>query len=407
LGGGNGTNSLRFSNCIFSGQGYRATATISSAVDSGGTFTIATQTVHGLAVNDLIAIRDVVTDTDYNNAWRVASISDTSTFVVTSAGTYTTISPGQGTVQSIAAAFYVENDGTYNESVLANCLTTNVAVAPYGTAGYYFDAKRGANEINGWNLTGCWYDGGAIGCLISGKGLSGAPSCYGFSITGGHGSQVTRMLHLDQVSGVTVSDLHAGLTANNYAPTADGIGPACGAYIFAGASPASQGINFANCNLGMPRDAGAWSVSTIMTYGVYADGQVNTLTVTGGILAGSTAPLGFTDITAAQLKALIWKIKPGIASTAIPFTAASTMPTLVSAATITPLIGFDTYHITGATAIDNIANAYHGRELTLLTTSNPALNAGGNPAIAAARTTAAGDMVNLKFSHVTDLWYAR
>lgn len=402
--GGGTSSSLRISDCIFGGGGPQTSLTMTSIADNGATFAVATSGAHGFAVDDLVVIRNSGVAA-YNSMWRISNIGSATIFSVTAAlGAGNVIVSVADCVQSVGAAFLVENSaGTTNECVISNCLTTRVGGAAnlYGTAGMFFDGKRSAvQEINGWEITGCWQDYGAMGILISGTPTSGSCTTYGFTISGGKVSCRTRGIHLDQVLGVSIDGFHANpsvVTSVN-----DGISSACGLYVFGGTNtPSIRGISVTNCHLGVARDFDPTDVGYLSPYGVILDTSMNLISIQGNQIVGSTAPFQLVNTPLAATAT--WRIKDNIASIGVPITDATSMPTITSATSIAATVGYDVFNVSGTTNIATITNGWVGRTVTLCFASALSLATGGNLAVSANRLVKAGDAVSLTFNGTS--WY--
>lgn len=405
--GGGTSSSLRIANCIFGGGGPQTSLTMSSIADNGASFAVATTTPHGFSVDDLVVIRNSGVAA-YNSMWRISNIGSATIFSVTATlGAGNVLVAVADCVQSVGAAFLVENSaGTTNECVISNCLTTRVGGAAnlYGTAGMFFDGKRSAvQEINGWEITGCWQDYGAVGILISGTPVAGgACTTYGFTISGGKVACRTRGIHLDQVLGVSIDGFHANPSV--VTPINDGISSACGLYVYGGAAaPASRGISVTNCHLGVARDFDPSDAGYLSPYGVILDTSMNLISIQGNQIVGSTAPFQLVNTPLAATAT--WRIRDNIASIGVPITDATSMPTLVSATSIAATVGYDTFNVSGTTNIATITNGWVGRTITLCFAGALSLATGGNLAVLANRTVLAGDQVTLTFNGTA--WFAR
>jgi len=392
----------RFDNCLFGGWGPRAQLNIVSITGSGSAFTV-TSAAHGFAAGDLFVIRG--TSTSYDSVWRAASV--TATTLVVSSALVTSVG-AVGTVESVAASFLVENSGgPINEGVISGCFTANQAAAPYGTTGFYFDGKRStSNAIEGWVLSGNWYDGGRTGVLISGTTTGSAPTVYGFKITGGEFSQITRGIHIDQASGIVIDGVQCGASGGT-APADDGVSASAGVYIWAGLTSAlSRGIVIDGSQLGYSRDMTVEPGGTLTKYGVLVDGAVELLTIGDSCqIAGSTAKIG--TINSALANGRHWRIQNplGGVGTTLPIAASAILPTIASASSIAATVGHDHFLISGTTGISSITGGWVGRRITLMFISGLTLGTGGNLAIGSGVAVAAGRTASLWFDGTS--WYVQ
>lgn len=370
--------SLLFSNDGFSGGGPHSKHNISGIASTGANFTVTTSTNHDFAAGDLVVIRGASVAA-YNSTWRVASVT-ANTVVVTS-----TLNPGAatatGTAESVSACVLVGNDdGAINESSFSNCLFAAAGASPYGAAGLYFDGRRSANVLSGWNVTGCYYDYGDIGALIS---AANGPSVRGITLNGGTFIQGTRAVHIDQANSVIVNNIEAGPGT----PADDGISASAAVYVYAGPStPFAQGITIADSLLGMSRDR---VTNNAHKYGLLLDSPgINDLSVTGTKLFGSTAAVGMVNspVAAAQR----WKFQNNqLASGSIPISNTTVIPSVASAATIDiSALPFDVIKVTGTVNIQTITGGWIGREVTVLHDGALTYVTGGN--ISVARAAVAG-----------------
>lgn len=393
-----GGNSHNFSNNIFGGGGPVKTLTLSGITDSGPSFVVFTSTAHGLRFDDLIVIRGCGGGgAPYNSEWRVASVGSTVSFTVTAtttAGNYTAV--GGETVETLTAAFYVDGvTHAANESTISNCLASRVASGgtAYGSVGFYLDGRTGLNTITGWELDNVWGDAGSTGILIAGRTTgSGGNTTYGFTINNPIFAMANRSIQLDQVVGVTISNMLGGLAQATDA--ADGVSAMCALYIYGGAiAPAATGITVTNSHLGRQRDFGLTPTWLPTTYAVVLDGPVDFLSIQGCQLDGQVGLI--VALNGALTDARTWKIKDNLS----PITA----PAVASATSMNLVTGYDTFTITGTTSISTITGGWKERTVALLFQSALSLVTGGNLAIGATRAVLTGQRVELTFNGTS--WY--
>lgn len=392
------TTSLRISNSTFSGGGPQSSFVITGIVSTGANFTV-TAPGHDFAAGDMVVIRGC-TPTSYNNQWRVASVG-ASTIVVTSGS-----NPGptsvNGTAESIATCALVTNaNGACNESSFSNCLFEAVTANRYGSAGLYFDGRRGNTAIGGWNADGNYYDYGSTSLFISGKDAGASnPTTQAVSVTGGVFNGLTRCIHIEGANGTLLSNLDAGGPGGT---TGDAISVVAALYIHAGmAAPKTQGVYASNSFFGMPRNF-TDAASSGYQYGVFLDQVgIQDLSISDCHIFGAIAPIVSNGATLASQR---WRIQDNqLADTTVPIVNTTTLPSVASATTTT--VGFhDVTKITGTTNIQTLNDGWVGRRLTLVFTGALSLTTGGNFAIAANRAVLAGDMITLV--HDGTSWYVR
>lgn len=393
---GNATSNT-FTNCHFGGCGPALSYNISGITSTGANFTVTTSATHALKADDFVVIRGASVAA-YNDMWRIASVTAT-TIVVTSA-----LNPGTatatGTAECVSACFYVDNsNGSCNESMIANCIFETGASPVYGIAGAYFNGRNGTGNtvVQGWTITGCYFDLGMIGLLIASMDANASHqmTAYGFSIGDNVFAGKARAIHLERVGGVTLDNNSLDWPSGSY--VLDKVSAMCGLYIYAGASDAqARGITVRGNNFGWPRDFGYFG-QNFATYGIVLDGAgIQDLVIVGNQIGGTTSPFGLinTPLAAGQR----WKIVGNtLASGALPVNNTTYLVSVASAATVDLSQPYETYKITGTTTITSITGGWIGREIRLLFASDTMLGTGGNLSVIANRHVRAGEVVEVVF----------
>jgi len=393
--------------CAFSGGGPRSKFNVSGIVSTGANFTVTTSVAHDFQAGDFLVLRGC-TPAAYNKLWRIASVGS-STLVVTS-----TANPGptsvNGTAESITACAFISNeDGACNESsiaggVLFEAMQTNL----YGTVGLYFDGRRGTAgaryAMQGWNITGNYYDFGCMGVLLSGTAATASndPTLFGFDVDGTYES-ITRGIHVDQACGITIGRVR-GIA--NQSSANDNLSNSSAIYIYAGPSaPFSQGITINGSNIGQVRSWYTGHGGRCYSNGITLDSPgIDDLTITGATVYGSGSAI--SDVNGAVVTAQRWKIRNNtLASGAWPISNSTIIPQIASATNINIDPFKDVQKITGTTNIQGIAPGWFGKEVTLIFTGALNLVSGGNIAVTANYVVAAGTAVNL-YNDGTS-WYVR
>lgn len=396
------TTSLHISNSGFAGGGPAYRYTTSGGSSTATDFTINVPTGHKFKAGDLIVFRNM-TPSGYNNQFRLASVTATSVTVTS------TLNPGAVTVNGTAefptACGYVTNeDGPVNESSIVGCLFEGFGVNEYGSAALWFNARAGAYEaqqaVSGWRLTGNYYDFGSTGLLLTGARANTGPECSlsGFVASDGIFVQPTRGVHLEQVTGVCLSNFVGGGSTH----TTDKISSDTAIYIYAGdVAPFTQGVSISNSHLGYSRN---WYQDTAKcySYGIILDGQtIQDLSVSNCEIYGNTLSVGETG--SPNQPGNRWRFKNNtVWGASLPL---GVIPSVASGNTINVNPYNDIQKITGTTNIQNINPAVTGQELTLVFVSALSLITGGNLAIAANYAVAAGQLVKLVFDGTS--WYLK
>lgn len=403
------TTSLKMGTCAFAGGGPHSKWNVSGITSTGANFTVTTTATHDFQAGDYLVLRGM-TPSAYNNMWRIASVGAT-TIVVTS-----TANPGtstvQGTAESVSACGYVSNeDGAVNESSITNTLFEALQPNTYGTAGLYFDGRRGIAlgklAISGWTLgAGNYYDYGATGLLISGdKANAGLdPTVSGISVGDATYSSNNRGLLIDQATGINVAvgQMHGVTTLS-----ADDIGHGYnqGILIYAGPSaPFTQGITITGVNAGMPRN---WAAASTLPFnaGIMLDSPgIQDLVVTGCNLFGTTLPVQEFNTPLASTSR--WKFKGNVLNFGTyPPNNTNVVPSVASGASTNIYPYYEAQKITGTTNISNINPVRIGFEVDLLFASALTLLTGGNLAITANYNVLAGQLVRLVCDGTS--WYLK
>lgn len=404
------TTSLKITNCGFAGGGPHSKWSIASIVSGASNFTVTTTATHDFQAGDYLVIRGV-TPTTYNNAWRIESVT-ASTVVVNS-----TLNPGtssvNGTAESMSACGYVSNeDGAANESSITNVLFEAQQPNVYGTVGLYFDGRRGValakSAIAGWNIGDVYTDYGATGIILSGdKANSGAdPTVSGFTIDSVICSSTTRGILLDRVMGVTISNSNChgqGTIVGDWI----GSNVTAGIHIYAGpaVAPTTQGITISGGNYGMPRNWASGASTTVFYGAIVLDSPgIQDLVVTGVNGFGSSQPV--VELNSPLSASARWKFKDcSFNLGSWPPTNTSYIPSVGSSTSLNNYPYHTLQHVTGTTNIQTIGQGFIGREVTFLFTSALSLVTGGNLAITANYSVAAGQLVNLVFNGTS--WYVK
>lgn len=382
--------SLTLTGNNFVGGGPRSVWNISGITSTSVSFVVTTTAVHDFNAGDFIVLRGSTLPSGYQNVFRVSSATST-TITVTS-----TLNPGTTTVastaESYASCLYVANDqGSCNESRLTGNIFEAQDYLSYGSASVYFDGRRGPHVIEGWTLAGNYYDFGATGVLLSGKDNgSGIQSVYGISYAGGLHENSTRCIHLEGVSGISIS----GLQCDGFGPIQNGQGgssfgdalSAAGTgsvaiHIFAGwATPYTQGVTITNCNLGMGRN---WNLDDMASTG-FNSGLVIDGAGVQDVLVGDCQIYGYDVAGAVKYDNSSWsgtnrwKFKNCQINYAGAANAPVTVPTVSSATSIALIPGADVVKVTGTTPITTITNGTAGQVVTLLSVSGMVIGTGGN-----------------------------
>ena len=404
--------SLKIGNSVFTGGGPRSKWTVNGITSSAPSFVV-TAPGHDFQAGDFLVLRGM-TPSAYNSQFRITSVT-TTTITVTSA-----LNPGtssvNGTAESIAACVLISNEsGAVNESSFDNVLFEATQTNLYGTAGLYFDGRRGTPGakfgLAGWGLSNLYYDFGATSLLISGDnpGAGNVPTCAGFVIDTANCAGFTRSVHLDQASGVILKGYQAEPGGSSIA--ADQVGQPCGLYVYPGPAPSGNGLTVNGCTLGMPKTFDPATYATRgMVYGMLIDGLgLNDLEVVGNQFYGQT--FAIIDNGAVQGNQVTnpqrWQVRQNVlTSGTAPIASSTVIPSLASAASIS-LVGLfqDRIKITGTTGISTITGGWVDREIQLVFPASVTLGTGGNLAITAPYVVLAGQMVTLVFDGSN--WYVK
>jgi hypothetical protein len=410
--------SMGFSNCNFVGAGPHSQFTVTGITSTGANFTVTTSAAHDLQVGDFVVLRGM-TPIAYNSQWYVATVPTSQTLTVTS-----TLNPGassvNGTAESVTAGALITNEATsgvlsVNESSFSGCTFEASQAGLYGSAGLYFDGRRGvypllggqSGSLSGWTLTGNYYDQYATGLLISGKESNSAneTTANGFSIAGGVFNARGRAIHIDRAQAVVGSAI-VSCVPGAVTPIDDGVSVSAGLYIFAGlAAPFTQGVIFTDCLFGMGRNMQTIN-NTPYKNGILLDGVgMEDVILTDNFCFGSSAGIGEINspFTGGGHR---FKIENNhVASGTFPPTSATLTPAIASAATISLVNNpNELIRITGSTTITQINNTYHGRKISLLFVSACVLGSGGN-ILATPKNVAAGEVVRLVYDANVGAWY--
>jgi len=393
------STSIKIANCVFTGGGPHSKWNITGIVSTALNFTVTTSSPHDFQAGDYLVIRGT-TPTPYGNLWRIAAVTST-TVVVTS-----TINPGastiNGTAESLSACGYVSGeDGQVNESSITSTLFEALQANVYGSAGLYFDGRRGVAlskyGMQGWNLADLYLDYGASGLVLSGdKANAGLdPTVSGFTVSSPICSSNNRGILLDQVTGIVINNpiCHGVSTIQG-----DALGGAVsqGIYIYAGPSqPYTQGVTINGGSVGMPRNWGQAAGGLAFSYTLALDGpNIQDLAVVG--MTGFGLIGAVQEISGPLSSASRWKFKDcnfnfGTWPPANP----NYIPSVASATNVNFYPYNTVQKITGTTNIQNIFPLHIGSEKTLIFTGALSLVTGGNLAIAATYNVLAGQAVNL------------
>ena len=406
------TTSLEINNSSFLGGGPVSVWQIAGIVSGGSNFTVTTSVAHDFSAGDFLVLRGASV-ANYNNAWRIASVTAT-TIVVN-----TTLNPGtataQGTAESVATVCYISNaDGAVNESRMSNVLLEAGQPNLYGSAGFYVDGRRGTPgaraPIQGWNLTGVYADFGTMGFLFSGTQAtaSGDPTVYGFSMAGLTSEASCRGLHFDQVAGMSLagyeSQANQTVTTDRIFLDSGGNPNATEIYIYADAAgPKMRGISITGANAGAVRSYADTFISRSKSFGLfirYNSQPMTDINIQGNNLFGQTLCVSDDGLA---LPGNTMKIANNV-TTAVAF-GTNGIPVVASANTLNILPYNDVIAISGTTNIQTINPAWIGMQKTLLITGALSFITGGNLAILANYPVLAGQQVTLFYSG--SLWYIK
>jgi len=377
---GTSTGNL-IANTEVTGAGPRAIYTPSSITSNGTTITVNFPSTHVFNVGDYIVMKGM-TPSAYNTFWRVATIGANTLTIASTAnpGTVTVM----GSVFTVPAAVLVDNSlGAVNESVWSGGLVQaqgypNVALS----AGFYFDGRNGTNANNtleGWVISGVYIDVGRVGVLITGGGSNGSTETSSrFKLAdittegnAGDGSS-TKLgdIWIEQCPGVQIDTLQGGNVAwdstNSKAVYAYSDGT--------GGHITCAGLKIANSDIGGPADY-VNNSTNVSKYGLYFDGPIDNVVLTGNVVQGKTASVGNVNSAVTISTLLTSEGNHFYIGSGTP-NISDMIPTMASATTIS-LPFNDVINITGTTTIATINGGWTGRRVMVLASSGLTFS-GGN-----------------------------
>jgi hypothetical protein len=366
---GTSTGNL-IANTEVTGAGPRATYTPSSITSTGTTITVNFPSTHVFNVGDYIVMKGM-TPSGYNTFWRVATIGS-NTLTIASTANHGTVTV-MGSVFTVPAAVLVDNSaGAVNESVWSGGLVQaqgypNVALS----AGFYFDGRNGTNANNtleGWIISGAYIDIGRVGVLITGGGSNGSTETSSrfklcdLTVEGNAGDGTSTKLGdvwVEQCPGVQIDTLQGGNVAwdSNDSKAVYAYSDGTGGHI------TCAGLKIANSDIGGPADY-VNNSTNVAKYGLYFDGPIDNVALTGNVVQGKTASVGNVNSAVTIATLLTSEGNHFYIGTGTP-NASDMIPSIASAATIT-LPFNDVVNITGTTTIATINGGWTGRKLVVL-----------------------------------------
>jgi len=381
-----------FANVSVTGAGTKYSKTPTSVILASNLCTVSGLTDHTFMVNDYIVITGM-TPSYLNGYFRItyksaSTVSFTNVNADVSASTI-------GLATSVPCSVLVDNStGAQNESSWTGGLiqAAGYPLAPL-SVGIYLDGRAQGttslgHAISGWTISDTYIDLGRVGVLITGGGNNGISlttsrvNISNVIFSGNAGDSTSSALGavwVEQTPGVSINGIVG------FGSLVDSTAKAI--YAYADSDPthiACNGLSIRGSVVGAPASYNyAASPNTVCKYGIYLDGAIKGLSLTGNTISGFTSPILNANSAVSNATVMNSSGNLFITASADPVSG-DVIPVVTAASTIT-LPFNDVVNIDGATTINTINGGWIGREVTLLFTSNPLL-LGGNIKVSAATT---------------------
>ena len=373
-----------FTNVSVTGAGTKYSKTPTSVILASNLCVVSGLTDHTFMVNDYIVITGM-TPSYLNGYFRIvyksaSSVTFTNVNADVSASTI-------GLATSVPCAVLVDNSiGAQNESSWTGGLiqAAGYPLAPL-SVGIYLDGRAqgtasSGHAISGWTISDTYIDLGRVGVLITGGGNNGISlttnriNISNVIFSGNAGDSTSSALGavwVEQTPGVSINGIVG------FGSVVDATAKAI--YAYADSDPthvACNGLSIRGSVVGAPASYNyTSSPNTVCKYGVYLDGAIKGLSITGNTISGFTSPILNANSAVSNSTVMNSSGNLFITASANPV-AADVIPVVTAASTIT-LPFNDVVKIDGSTTINIINGGWIGREVKLLLNNGPTFT-GGN-----------------------------
>ncbi len=157
----NGVNSMKLSNCFFSGGGPYASFRNSTIARTGSDFTVTTPSAHGFTAGDYILVAGA-SQAAFNKWWKIASVTSTTITV-----TFTNaLSSDTCTLSSLWSSMYVDH---LTESDMSFCFFNTGGSPGVGSIGVFLDGYKSGRSVGEFAISDCICDYGYSAFFLHGQ----------------------------------------------------------------------------------------------------------------------------------------------------------------------------------------------------------------------------------------------